>query len=176
LFSAHQVGNYRLGQDTGQLSATLDKIHGRHDIKFGFDGRIHQINYIQTEAPVGFFSFNTDASDACPSGLEDCGGDSMASFLMGQMTQGDASNGSGSYEEIQFRPATTNYQYGFFAQDNWKVTPKLTLNLGLRYDVTLPRTDRFNLQDWFDPNVTSPLNGGSVTYTDPVTGQPLSFP
>jgi outer membrane receptor protein involved in Fe transport len=168
-------GNYRLGQDTGQLSATLDKVHGRHDIKFGFDGRIHQINYIQTNAPVGFFSFNTDATNACPDGQDLCGGDSMASFMMGQMTQGCASNGCGSYEEIQFRPATTNYQYGFFAQDNWKVTPKLTLNLGLRYDVTLPRTDRYNHQDYFDPNATSPLNGGSVTYTDPVTGQPVNL-
>ena len=168
-------GNYRLGQDTGQLSATLDKIHGRHDIKFGFDGRIHQINYIQTNAPVGFFSFNTDATDACPGGLDACGGDSMASFMMGQMTQGCASNGCGSFEEIQFRPATTNYQYGFFAQDNWKVTSKLTLNLGLRYDLTLPRTDRFNHQDWFDPNATSPLNGGSITYTSPVSGQPVNL-
>jgi len=168
-------GNYRLGQDTGQLSATLDKIHGQHDIKFGFDGRIHQINYIQTNAPVGFFSFNTDATNACPDGLDACGGDSMASFMMGQMTQGCASNGCGSYEEIQFRPATTNYQYGLFAQDNWKVTPKLTLNLGLRYDVTLPRTDRYNHQDWFDTNATSPLNGGSLTYTNPVTGQPVNL-
>jgi outer membrane receptor protein involved in Fe transport len=168
-------GNYRLGQNTGQLSATLDKIHGPHDIKFGFDGRIHQINYIQTNAAVGFFSFNTDASDACPSGLAACGGDSMASFMMGQMTQGCASNGCGSFEEIQFRPATTNYQYGFFAQDNWKITPKLTLNLGLRYDFTLPRTDRFNHQDWFDPNATSPLGGGSLTYTNPVTGQPVNI-
>ena len=168
-------GNYRLGQDTGQLSATLDNVHGRHDIKFGFDGRIHQINYIQTNAAVGFFSFNTDATNACPDGLDLCGGDSMASFMMGQMTQGCASNGCGSYEEIQFRPATTNYQYGFFAQDNWKVTPKLTLNLGLRYDVTLPRTDRFNHQDYFDANATSPLNGGSLTYTNPVTGQPVNL-
>ena len=100
----------------------------------------------------------------------------MASFMMGQMTQGCASNDCGSDEEIQFRPATTNYQYGFFAQDNWKVTPKLTLNLGLRYDVTLPRTDRYNRQNSFDPNVASPLNGGSLTYTDPVTGQPVTFP
>ena len=168
-------GNYRLGQDTGQLSVALDKIHGQHEIKFGFDGRIHQINYIQTNAPVGFFSFNTDASSQCPGDLATCGGDSMASFMMGQMTQGCASNGCGSFEEIQFRPATTNYQYGFFAQDNWKVTPKLTLNLGLRYDVTLPRTDRFNHQDWFDPNATSPLNGGSLTYTDPITNQPTTI-
>jgi outer membrane receptor protein involved in Fe transport len=169
-------GNYRLGQDTGQLSATVDKVHGPHDIKFGFDGRIHQINYIQTNAPNGFFSFNADGSYACPSGLDQCGGDPMASFMMGQFTQGDASNGSGSTYEIQFRPATTNYQYGFFAQDNWKVTPKLTLNLGLRYDVTLPRTDRYNRQNWFDANVTSPLNGGNVTFTDPVTGQPATIP
>ncbi|HEY4054660.1 MAG TPA: carboxypeptidase regulatory-like domain-containing protein [Terriglobales bacterium] len=168
-------GNYRLGQDTGQLAATLDKIHGQHDIKFGFDGRIHQINYIQTNAPVGFFSFNTDATDACPDGLAACGGDAMASFMTGQMTQGCASNGCGSTEEIQFRPATTNYQYGFFAQDNWKVNTKLTLNLGLRYDFTLPRTDRYNHQDWFDPNAASPLNGGSVTYTNPVTGQPVNL-
>ena len=168
-------GNYRLGQDTGQLSATLDKVHGLHDIKFGFDGRIHQMNYIQTNAPVGFFSFNADATNACPSGFDTCGGDSMASFMMGQMTQGCASNGCGSFEEIQFRPATTNYQYGFFAQDDWKVTPKLTLNLGLRFDVTLPRTDRFNHQDWFDPNATSPLSGGSLNYTNPITGQPVNI-
>src|SRR6516164_6902788 len=106
---------------SGQLSAILDKVHGPHEIKFGFAGRIHQMNYIQTNAPVGFFSFNTDGSYACPGGTDACGGDPMASFMMGMFTQGSASNGGGSYYEIQFRPATTNYQYGFFGQDNWKV-------------------------------------------------------
>jgi Carboxypeptidase regulatory-like domain/TonB dependent receptor len=169
-------GNYRLGQDTGQLSASLAKVHGQHEIKFGFDGRIHQLNYIQTNAANGFFSFNADGSYGCPGGLDACGGDPMASFMMGQFTQGCASNGCGSYYEIQFRPATTNYQYGFFTQDNWKVTPNVTLNLGLRYDVTLPRTDRFNRQDWFDPNATSPLNNGRLTYTDAVSGAPVTIP
>ncbi len=168
-------GNYRLGQDTGQLGVTLDKVLRSHEIKFGFDGRIHQINYIQTNAPVGFFSFNIDGSDACPSGKDDCGGDSMASFMMGQMTQGCGWNDCGSKLEIQSRPATTNYQYAFFAQDNWKATPKLTLNLGLRYDVTLPRTDRYNRQDYFDPNVASPLGGGSVSYVDPVSNQSVNL-
>ncbi len=167
-------GNYRLGQDTGQLTATLDKVHGAHEMKFGFDGRIHQINYIQTNAPVGIFTFDEHGSDGCPIGSTDfasCGGDAMASFLMGTMANDDTGN---SYYEIQFRPATTNYQYGFFAQDNWKVTPKLTLNLGLRYDVTLPRTDRYNRQNSFDPNVTSPLNGGSLSYTDD-QGNPVTL-
>ena len=144
-------GNYRLGQDTGQLSATLDKVHGQHELKFGFDGRLHQMNYIQTNAPVGIFSFDENGTSACPNDIADCGGDAMASFLTGTM------NGN-SYYEIQFRPATSNYQYGFFGQDNWKVTPKLTLNLGLRYDVTLPRTDRYNKQNYFDANVASPFN------------------
>ena len=167
-------GNYRLGQDTGQLAATLDKVHGAHEMKFGFDGRIHQINYIQTNAPVGIFTFDEHGSDGCPIGSTDfasCGGDAMASFLMGTMANDDTGN---SYYEIQFRPATTNYQYGFFAQDNWKVNPKLTLNLGLRYDVTLPRTDRHNRQNWFDPNVTSPLNGGSLSYIDD-QGNPVTL-
>jgi hypothetical protein len=155
-------GNYRLGQDTGQLTTTLDKVHGTHELKFGFDGRLHQMNYIQTNAPVGTFNFDEHGSSQCPNAIATCGGDPMASFLMGQ-------TGSGSYE-IQFRPATENFQYGAFVQDNWKATPKLTLNLGLRYDVTLPRTDRLNRQDYFDPNVKSPLNGGSISYTDQFNG------
>ena len=81
-----------------------------------------------------------------------------------------------SYYEIQFQPATENYQYAWFAQDNWKVTPKLTLNLGLRYDVSLPRTDRLNHQNWFDPNAVNPLNGGTITYQDPLTGQNVTRP
>ncbi|HEY3973517.1 MAG TPA: TonB-dependent receptor [Candidatus Sulfotelmatobacter sp.] len=166
-------GNYRLGQDTGQLSVTLDKVHGQHELKFGFDGRLHQMNYIQTNAPVGIFSFDSSGSQACPgssdpnygnTGRSFCGGDSMASFLMGTM------NGN-SYYEIQFRPATENFQYGFFGQDNWKVTQKLTLNLGLRYDVTLPRTDRYNRQNWWNPTATSPLTpNGTLSYDDQFNG------
>ena len=161
--------NMRLGQDTGTLTATIDKVHGAHELKFGFDGRIHQINYIQTNAPNGIFSFDENGTSSCPNDVEGCGGDSLASFLIGNM------NGN-SYYEIQYRPATTNYQYGFFVQDNWKATRKLTLNLGLRYDVTLPRTDRYNRQNWFDTNVTNPVNGGSITFPDPVTSAPVTLP
>ena len=166
-------GNYKQGQVTGQITALLSKIHGAHELKFGVEGRLHQQNYIQTNAPLGYFQFNNSGSSLCPfvDDLPDCGGDSMASFLMGQLY----GNGN-SFYEIQFQPATENYQYATFVQDNWKVTPKLTLNLGLRYDVSLPRTDRFNHQNWFDPNVVNPLNGGSISYTDPLTGNPVKRP
>jgi hypothetical protein len=166
-------GNYKQGQVTGQISVLLSKIRGPHELKFGFEARLHQQNYIQTNAPLGYFQFNNAGSSLCPfvDDLPDCGGDSMASFLMGQL----AGAGS-SFYEIQFQPATENYQYATFVQDNWKVTPKLTLNLGLRYDVSLPRTDRYNHQNWFDPNVVNPLNGGSISYTDPLTGNPVKRP
>jgi outer membrane receptor protein involved in Fe transport len=166
-------GNYKQGQTTGQLSFVLSNIRGPHELKFGFEARLHQQNYIQTNAPLGFFQFTNTGSSLCPfvDDFADCGGDSMASFLMGQLL----GNGGSTYE-IQFQPATENYQYAWFGQDNWKVTPKLTLNLGLRYDVSLPRTDRFNHQNWFDPNVTNPLNGGKISYTDPVTGAAVTVP
>jgi len=163
-------GNYKQGQDTTQLSELLTKIHGTHELKFGVEGRLHQQNYIQTNAPLGIFSFNALGSSECPvPDITQCGGDSMASFLMGQISNGAP---YGSTYEIQFEPATENYQFAWFAQDNWKVTPKLTLNLGLRYDFSLPRTERHNRMNWFDPNVTSPL--GSITYQNPLTGDTVT--
>jgi hypothetical protein len=170
-------GNYKLGQDAGQLTELITKIHGRHELKFGFEGRLHLMNYIQTNAPVGLFSFNALGNSQCPvSDVTVCGGDSMASFMMGQISDGSGGNLFGSTYEIQFLPAVENFQYAGFAQDNWKVIPKLTLNIGLRYDVSLPRTERHNRTNWFDPTVASPLNGGSITYQDPITGQNVTRP
>ncbi len=146
-------GNYHQGQDTGQLSELLTKIHGKHELKFGFEGRLHQQNYIQTNAPLGYFNFGSLGSSQCPiSDITQCGGDGMASFMMGQLI------GGGAFYEVQFEPATENFQYAGFAQDNFKVTPKLTLNIGFRYEVSLPRTERHNRTNWFDPNVVSPLS------------------
>ncbi|MGB7730469.1 MAG: TonB-dependent receptor [Candidatus Acidiferrum sp.] len=167
-------GNYRQGQDTGQLTELLTKIHGNHELKFGFEGRIHQQNYIQTNAPLGIFSFNALGSSQCPiPDITQCGGDSMASFMMGQISTGAP---YGSTYEIQFEPATQSFQYAGYVQDNWKLTPRLTLNLGLRYDVNTPRTERYNRMNWFNPDAVSPINGGSITYPDPITGNTVTRP
>jgi len=143
-------GNYRQGQDTGQLSVALNKVVGPHEMKFGFEGRQHQMNYIQTNAPNGIFNFDHGGSSECPNAFSSCGGDGMATFMMGY-------SNAGSYYEIQDRPATEDRQYAWFFQDNYKFNSKLTLNLGLRYDISMPRTDRFNHQNWLDLSAKSPL-------------------
>jgi hypothetical protein len=142
-------GNYKQGQDAGQISVALSKELGEHEMKFGFEARQHQQNYIQTNAPNGDFTFDKTGSQGCFYNVADCGGDEMASFMMGQS--------SSTYYEIQDQPATEDRQYAWFAQDNWKMNRKLTLNLGLRYDVSMPRTDRHNRQNWMDLNAVSPL-------------------
>ena len=144
-------GNYKQGQNTGQLTISVSKVLGNHEMKFGFEGRLHQQNYIQTNAPNGIFNFDRSGSSACPYDFATCGGDGMASFMMGQMT-------SNSYYEIQDQPATQDHQYAWYVQENWKARKNLTLNLGLRYDVSMPRTDRYNRQNWFDPNAALPLS------------------
>ncbi len=149
-------GNYRQGQDTGQLTVAMNKVLGNHELKFGFEGRQHQMNYIQTNAPNGIFSFDHGGTSQCPNDFADCGGDGMAAFMMGYFD-------AGAYYEIQDRPATEDRQYAWYAQDNWKATPKLTLNLGLRYEVSMPRTDRFNRQNWLDLSAPFPVSVPGLT-------------
>ena len=143
-------GDYKQGQDAAQLSASVNKVHGGHEMKFGFEGRQHMQNYIQTSSANGNFNFDHAGTSECPNEFSNCGGDAMATFMMGNPD-------GGAYYQIQDQPATEDRQYGWFAQDNWKVNPKLTLNIGLRYDVSMPGTDRHNRQEWFDPSVKSPL-------------------
>jgi hypothetical protein len=143
-------GNYKQGQSTGELTATLTKQLGTQELKFGFDGRQHIMNYIQTNAPNGTFSFGQHGTSEAPGDVTQYGGDAMATFMLGYPSNG------GAYE-IQDQNAQENYQFAGYFQDNWRVTSSLTVNLGLRYDVTLPRTERYNRQNWFDPHALSPL-------------------
>jgi hypothetical protein len=156
-------GNYKQGKDSAQAGVSLSKVWGVHDAKFGFEGRQHQMNYIQTEAPDGNFNFDTGGTSGCFYDLSLCGGDGMASFMMGRS--------SSNYYEIQDQPATEDRQYAWYAQDNWKVNSRLTLNIGLRYDVSMPRTERHNRQNWLDLDVKSPLQvAGTDGFTSTLYG------
>jgi hypothetical protein len=149
----------REGQDSHHLAGAVSWLHGKHDLKFGAEGRMHRINHTNPGWPAGAFDFDRSSTNKIAnddSGEE--GGDSLASMLIGV---GPPSNSGGGCTPCQVgfvnAVSTQSFRYAVFGQDNYRMSPKLTLNLGLRYELSLPRTERFNRMDWLDPNVVSPL-------------------
>ena len=146
------------GQETHQLSGSFNWVRGKHELKFGGEWRVHRINFTQPGWPAGQFRFDaTGTSELLTPGADDSG-DGMASFLIGvgKMNAPQPNAGNMPYE-VPNDVATQNHQFGGFVQDNFRVTPKLTLNLGVRYELSLPRTERFNRMNWLDPTIVSPL-------------------
>jgi hypothetical protein len=134
--------------DTHDLNASMNKIAGKHELKFGYEGRMHRISFLQVGYPEGNFSFSQTGTSQTPSG--NSGGDALASLLIG-FPQGGSGYG------VDVAVTTQNFAHAWYFQDNWRPTNRLTVNLGLRYELTLPRTERFNRMSWIDPNVASPL-------------------
>ena len=132
------------------LTPTLTKLSGKHTLKFGGEIRRADINYFQNNAPGGTFTFNnspTAANGASPSGS----GDSFASFLLGIPTGG----------VLQFSPFTAGgarYQ-GYFINDSWQATSKLTLNLGVRWEIPGVYTERFDRDNQLQPGYCQPGSG-----------------
>ena len=134
--------------DTHDLNVTFNKIHGKHELKFGWEGRLHIISFLQVGYPEGQFSFSQTGTSQTPA--SGTGGDPLASLLIG-FPQGGSGYG------IDVAVTTRNFAHAWYFQDNWRVSDRLTLNLGLRYELTLPRTERYNRMSWVDPNAVSPL-------------------
>jgi hypothetical protein len=75
----------------------------------------------------------------------------FASFLLG-------AGSSGNFYQNWKNVASESFYHAFYIQDDWRITRKLTLNLGVRYDFDTPRTERYNRMSWFDPSAKSPLS------------------
>jgi hypothetical protein len=157
----------REGQDAYHLGGSVSWIRGKHEFKSGGEWRARRINHGNPGWPSGFFGFDQSGTSqvsnetdqtGVPPGVMPTGGDGLASFLIGV---GSFNGGTGGCTPCQqgFNNfvSTQSFQYGAFFQDNFKVTPKLTLNLGLRYELNTPRTERFNRMNWLDPTAASPL-------------------
>jgi hypothetical protein len=76
-------------------------------------------------------------------------GNAIASLLLGT---GDVSS---TFNPL---PAMSQHAFGVYIQDQWRVTPRLTVNLGLRYENQRPATERYNQLAWFDPTVVNPIS------------------
>jgi len=155
----------REGSDVHHLLGALTWVRGKHDLKFGAEGRMHRMSYTLPATPAGLFSYDFTSTSEFPfSG----GGDSIASFLTGV-----GGPGAWGQYEIPNYVTTQSFQAGGFVQDNWKVSKKLTLNVGVRYDLNTPRSERYNRMNELSPTVVSPvqapglatLHGGEVFMT-----------
>ncbi len=123
-------------------------IRGRHSIKIGGEVRSFQMNrYDLTDLLGGRYGFSAGHTNDGSSG-----GSAMASFLLGIVN-------SYSVKTVEVPFYYRWRYYAAYVQDDFKLRPDLTLNLGLRYGVETPRTEKFNRQGSFDPGFQGTLNG-----------------
>jgi hypothetical protein len=128
---AHTLYSYSTG---------LQWVKGRHSIKIGGEQRLFFNNFWQPDNPTGIFNFSRDVTTSQPNnGLGDDDhrqGNPFATILTGYAHDGS----------LHLVPAVADLskETAFYIQDDWKVTPKLTLNLGLRYEWSTPYSERYN--------------------------------
>ncbi|MPY88372.1 MAG: TonB-dependent receptor plug domain-containing protein [Luteitalea sp.] len=132
-----------------QASMALTWVRGSHALKIGTQFRFNQFNVFNPGARfAGIYDFNGEITS--PTSSSGNAVNAMADFLLGAVKTAD-------YELPQPMTGRRNYNLGLYVQDDWKVTPKLTLNMGLRYEYESPM--------WVDNDIYSRL--------DPETGQLL---
>jgi hypothetical protein len=134
------------------LAIENSRIIGAHTLRFGAEMWLRRVDDTESGSSTGNFTFtNAITQGPNPNAASTTAGNAIASLLLGM--------GSGSIGIGLKDVATQSHYYGLFVQDDWKATRRLTLNLGLRYDLDIPRTERFNRLEVFDPTVSSPLAG-----------------
>lgn len=130
---------------------TLSWTSGNHNWKFGGEIRMIRVNVWEARN-AGTFGFNAGFTQGPnPTTASSSAGLGMASFLLGAGTTGN------TLIQGWKNVAAQSFYYAGYAQDDWRVNSKLTLNLGIRYDFDSPRTERYNRFNFYDLNAPSPL-------------------
>jgi outer membrane receptor protein involved in Fe transport len=117
------------------FSEEFSHVAGRHTLKFGYDYLHFQLNYLQSNLTRGRYDYSGVFTSA--DGLGTSSGDPFADFLLGYPQDTTRTKGSG---QAYLRQSV----YAGYAQDDWRIAPRLTLNLGLRYEYASPYTDARN--------------------------------
>jgi hypothetical protein len=145
-FSDHQRDN---GWD---ISDFISYVRGRQTMRFGADVRLQQFNVTQLLSPGGQFNFRSPQTSNCNCDAE---GFPIASLLVGATEF--------SFNAAQnFSPSWRQFTHSYFFQDDIKVTQRLTVNAGLRYDLPGLRTEGHGAFRGFDPTVANPEAGGRL--------------
>jgi Carboxypeptidase regulatory-like domain/TonB dependent receptor len=137
------------------VTGSIVKIAGSHSIRFGAEFRKIYSNFYQFGLPTGQYTLDRTWTQDVAQTTEDgtSTGNPFAGFLLGLTSAGDTDHTPSA--------ASSSGYFATFVQDDWKVTRRLTVNLGLRYDFEIPKTERFNKLSYWNPLLPSPL--GSVT-------------
>jgi outer membrane receptor protein involved in Fe transport len=131
-------GPYQNDNNTLQFVDNLSWIHGKHTFRFGFEYDRQNYNQVGNQFSRGQFTFQPNATQSSPNAAgAKTGGDAFAEFILGDIY---TSTVAVAIAQAQFQ----RNAYAGFADDTWKVTPRLTLSLGLRYEVTPPWSDLLN--------------------------------
>ena len=128
---------------TSAIAAILTKTISRHSLRFGFEGNLIRYNVQNPQSGFGTFLFNREFTQKnsinVAVGADANSGNPFAAMYLGYPSSGSYSN--------QIAYALQQIYVAPFIQDDWRVTPKLTVNLGLRWDYESPMTERFNRQN-----------------------------
>ncbi|MDX6464764.1 MAG: hypothetical protein QOE55_8461 [Acidobacteriaceae bacterium] len=149
-------GCYTLGDVYPDLHeyGSVTVVHGQHTFKTGADFGIDWLATPRYEPAGPSFNFGPNFTQGPNPVSSANSGVGVASWLVGTGSGSSSSGGPNQYLSSKY--------YGFYFQDDWRTTPRLTLNLGIRYDYSAPWVDRFNrFTDW-SSTATSPLQVSGV--------------
>jgi len=162
-------GPYLIIEPTQQFSDSVSWIKGKHTFKFGGSIIHRDVNWDQGNDAKGYFWIddgNFGAYPAATSGHGTFTGYETSELLAGFMGAYVVGGFSGYYE-------TRSWENGFYAQDDYRVNRKLTLNLGLRYDLyTWPR-EAHNHQSNFDPSTGELVEAGAAGWNSSLINTPM---
>ena len=138
-----------------QVFADVVKVIGRHTLKVGFDGRRYGLRVQSFGDSSGSFTFNSNFVTSGSKGTAQTFGGDLASFLFGLP-------GAGEYD-LEARADYRSYYIGSVVQDDWRVSDRLTLNMGLRFDIDTPFGDKFGRTvSGFDPTAVNSASSAAA--------------
>jgi Carboxypeptidase regulatory-like domain len=174
-------GNSAIGDHNTQynVSPSLTVIRGKHTFQFGGQYELGLDNYFQTNIASGAFGFSGawTSSTGLPTVANPAtGGFAFADFLLGLAQNGPATfvNQTEGAAEVPAQTQGRQTYRALYVGDTWHVTPKWTLNAGLRYELQGTWSDRFNRLSYWDPTVTNAtVTGCNGTAGSPCLGDAL---